>query len=224
MGTPSIIEKKGVFKMATRYTEEFREEAVQVVLESKSSLAEVAEYLGAKWVVTHLGSCGFPNSEVERKRSRLDCVIRSVQDICARTSGLSVKLALENLPRYPETRAQCRLGDCAEEFRYVLDRVPADRAGVVFDVAHARINVEPTRNAIEFATAVSDRILGLHVHWNDGRSDSHSPLSLEALDELDGYVSCLQSLCNRDIPMIIECYQLQESLDAAQLLSRLGGG
>lgn len=32
--------------MATRYTEEFREEAVQLVLESKSSLAEVAEDLG----------------------------------------------------------------------------------------------------------------------------------------------------------------------------------
>ena len=32
--------------MATRYAEEFREEAVQLVLESKSSLAKVAEDLG----------------------------------------------------------------------------------------------------------------------------------------------------------------------------------
>ena len=46
MGTPSIIDKKGVFKMATRYTEEFREEAVRLVLESKSSLSEVAKDLG----------------------------------------------------------------------------------------------------------------------------------------------------------------------------------
>ena len=46
MGTPSIIEKKGVFKMGAHYTEEFREEAVRLVLESKSSLREVAEDLG----------------------------------------------------------------------------------------------------------------------------------------------------------------------------------
>lgn len=46
MGTPSIMEEKGVYKMAADYTEEFREEAVRLVLESRSTLAEVAGDLG----------------------------------------------------------------------------------------------------------------------------------------------------------------------------------
>jgi transposase len=52
MDTPSIIDKKGCFIMATQYSEEFRKEAVQLVIDSKSSLAQVAKDLGvSSWTL-----------------------------------------------------------------------------------------------------------------------------------------------------------------------------
>ena len=191
-----------------------REASVGIICD----VMEAARYVGASWVTTHLGSGGFSNSDVSKKFGRLDCVIDGVREVLRRTGDSPVDLALENLPRYLPERGQCRLGDRAEEFEYILDNLDSKRVHVLFDVAHARVNAERAEDVKLFIDTVKSRIVGFHLHWNDGSNDSHLPLTRESIDEIETYFSGSSALLADGVPLLFECYSLEENIVCKQLI------
>ena len=100
MGTPSIIYKKGVFNMATHYTEEFRSDAVRLVLESKKSVPEVANDLGVNtwtlrgWMQKHRDKQGVVEprrsetlEEENRRLKREVTILRQERDILKKAAA-----------------------------------------------------------------------------------------------------------------------------------------
>ena len=185
---------------------------------------EAGEQMGALWVTTHIGSGGFSNSDIEKKYKRLDCVIKGVEDILQRSKGFKIKLALENLPRYQPTRGQCRIGDCAAEFQYIFKHISSENVGMLFDIAHARINTEKAEYVKLFIKSVEHKIIGFHVHWNDGNNDSHMPLKQECIDEFGDYLSGSIHVLGQNVPFLFECYSMEENMECLKLLSSIMRG
>jgi sugar phosphate isomerase/epimerase len=196
----------------------------QVSLDIVCEAVEVADDLGARWLTLHLGTAGISNAHPERKRSRLEIVIDSIEQILTRTAGCPVMLGLENLPRLLPVQALSRLGDCAEEFETVLARLASPRVGVVFDIGHARINRPAKRYVRDFLAAVGPRVLGFHLHWNDSLEDLHAPLDAGERDELCDYLEAIiRAQLEHPSPVLLECYSLFENLSSAALLRQLAG-
>lgn len=193
----------------------------QVSLDIACEAVEVADALGARWVTLHLGTAGISNADPARKRTRLALVVDSIEQILARTAGSTVQLGLENLPRLPETQALSRLGDCAEELAIVLGGLPSPRVGVVFDLGHARINRPTDQHVRDFLAAVGARVIGFHLHWNDGREDLHAPLEIAARDELCGYLAAIGRSLHHPAPVLLECHSLADNLACADVLRQL---
>jgi sugar phosphate isomerase/epimerase len=196
----------------------------QVSLDIVCEAVEVADDLGARWLTLHLGTAGISNAHPERKRARLGLVADSIEQILARTAGSQVMLGLENLPRLLPVQALSRIGDCAEELEAVLARLASPRVGVVFDIGHARINRPADRYVRDFLAVVGPRVLGFHLHWNDGIEDIHAPLDDRERDELCGYLDAIGAQLTHPAPVLLECHSLSENLASAAVLRQLGRG
>ena len=90
--------------MGMRYSDEFRDEAVRVVLDSKSSVARIAEDLGINawtlrdWVQKHreraVGSDGRRPETLEEENRRLKrelCVLRQERDLLKKAAAYFAK-------------------------------------------------------------------------------------------------------------------------------------
>jgi sugar phosphate isomerase/epimerase len=74
-----------------------------------------------------------------------------------------VKIAIENVPEpFPF------LMKSVEDFTRFYDEINED-IGLVFDVGHANLN----RQIERFLTVFGDKIVHIHAHDNDGKSDQH---------------------------------------------------
>lgn len=159
------------------------------------------ERAGAKWLTVHLGSGGFAY-DAARKQRRLDFAIESIQQVLEQTAGSKICIAIENLHRLPLDRQKTYLGDRLGEFEYLMQRLPHPRVGILFDIGHAGLN--PERPALEFLKALPTRILGVHVHQNDGERDLHQPLTEDWVTHQPVLLQHLLALGESGIPLILE--------------------
>jgi len=84
---------------------------------------------------------------------------------------------------------------------------------MLFDIAHARVNTENAEDIRLFIKSMEDKILGFHVHWNDGRTDSHFPLKHEYMDEFGLYLSGSRHILAQGVPLLCECYNIEENME-----------
>ncbi len=132
-------------------------------LQSALDALEFAARLGCTHLVVHPGFCQTPVFD----RSKAQHHARQALEIlCRRAGETGVRLAVENvgyggtcLYNYPE-------------FSSLLDRLGSE-VGYLLDVGHAVLNgwdpVAATRH-------LAPRLLALHLHDNDGVTDSHLPI------------------------------------------------
>ena len=150
------------------------------------SACELAQSLGAKWVIAHAGiSAEDPEEAEQRNRQSL----RSINCLLAHTSRLGVDLAIEYLP-----------GDKLRLWNHSSDIVAAlqildGRPGVCLDTNHANIR-EPLEAVIR---TLGSHIGTLHISDNNGEHEMHAfpgdgvidwGSFMEALDEV-GYAGPL---------------------------------
>lgn len=91
-------------------------------------------------------------------------------------------------------------------------------------MAHARINVEKAEDVKMFIKSVEDNIMGFHVHWNDGNNDSHLPLKQECMDEIGSYLLSSNRILAEGMPLLFECYNMEENIECLKLLKQYEEG
>lgn len=210
-GVPLSVHAPGGINLAEKVAR-LRAVSVQILCEA----VVAAHRLDARWLTVHLGSAGFPNSDVRQKRARLALAAEALHDVLRATADSPVLLALENLPRNPASLGVCRLGDCGDELREVLSAIDSSRIGVVVDVGHARM-FQDRGGVAELVGAVADRIVGFHLHWNDRRLDSHDPLPA-ASEELAAHLGSIRRLVGARAPVLLESHTLADNLRSARVL------
>jgi sugar phosphate isomerase/epimerase len=115
-------------------------------------------------------------------------------------SDYGVNIALENVPEpYPF------LMKSVEHFTKFYEEINED-IGLVFDVGHANLNGQIER----FLTILADKIVHIHVHDNDGKSDQHLGIGFGNIDWKN--VAAMLGRISYDKLVIIESVeQVEES-------------
>lgn len=175
--------------------------AVEIVAEQM----EFGEKIGALWLSVHLGTCGFSRGSA-RKADRLAGGIEAVERLLERTAGMNIRVGLENTQRLPDGCMKSYLGDTPDECLWMMSALPADRVGMVFDTGHAAI--DPVVPAASFLDAVYPRVLGVHLHANDGMADLHEPITDAWLARNAEMMTRLRALNGAGRPIIVEHHTL----------------
>lgn len=137
-------------------------------LEYKKAI-EFAGKIDAQHVVIHPGFCFAPQFSKETGRQRAKMYI---QQLCEIAKPLHVTLAIENVG-YNGTSLFTQ-----KEYEAFLEGVDSS-AKYLIDVGHANLNGWDIASAIYH---VKDRLAGLHLHDNDGKSDQHLPVGEGTID------------------------------------------
>ncbi|NJE08839.1 sugar phosphate isomerase/epimerase [Thermococcus sp. M39] len=135
----------------------------RVMLETIFETLEIAHEMGSLLVVLHPGhysplSLKFPKAYEKVHK-------RSLEEIDRVAEKIGVKVALENMPKFPILD-----GQTADRIYNLID---GTNLYVTFDVGHL---YTVTKNYAEFLELLGDRIIHIHLHDNDGKNDSHLAL------------------------------------------------
>jgi len=137
------------------------------------------------YLVIHTGFCQSPAFDRARARERS---YEALQMLCRRARESGVRLAVENVG-YHGTSLYTY-----DEFVHLLDEF-GQEAGYILDIGHAALN------GLDSAALIRDtrqRLLGIHIHDNNGQTDQHLPLGegviqwqpiLTEMAGLDGFCS-----------------------------------
>lgn len=159
---------------------------------------------GARWLTLHLGHCGF-NGDPYRKRRRLGFARDAVRQLCRQTADLDIKIGLENVQRLPDEVPKSYLGDCLDDFEFLLDGLPHDQVGIVFDIGHAKLY--PERERLAFLNALRAHLLAVHIHDNDGVTDHHWALPEQWRRENAPLAETLLELGRSGVALILENHE-----------------
>jgi sugar phosphate isomerase/epimerase len=98
--------------------------------------------------------------------------LKTIRILLKIADDYGVKIAIENVPEpYPF------LMKSVEDFTKFYEEINED-VGLVFDVGHANLNGQ-----IElFLTVFEDKIVHMHLHDNDGKSDQHLGIGFGNID------------------------------------------
>ena len=144
-----------------------REAAVE---ELKQSLSAAA-IAGAGAAVYHPGSVPKRYPEYVRGKAR-ENALDSLRRLVAHAEAVGVPLCVENLRAKP--KAIRHTSSVAELDSFLRDAgVDSEYLGVTLDVGHAKVN---DTDLDAFLDRFGDRVEVVHLHDNDGRSDSHDPM------------------------------------------------
>jgi sugar phosphate isomerase/epimerase len=117
---------------------------------------QIAADLGAPNVVFHIGG--------RRSHVAMDRVLHSVEQLLPTAAHTGVDIAIENLP-------PGLLGSDPADLVEIMAAFESPRVGVCLDTGHANL----TGGCDRWLDAVGPRINMVHLHDNQGDSDSHLP-------------------------------------------------
>jgi sugar phosphate isomerase/epimerase len=92
----------------------------------------------------------------------------SLEAVVEKANQLGVCLCIENM--FPSTQSLVE----PEDFHPVFEAFPTLR--MTFDIAHAHIQSQGDRRALDFIARLGDRIEHIHASDNFGREDNHLPI------------------------------------------------
>ena len=147
------------------YTKPVRDMSIEVYGQS----IEWTRYLGGTYVVLHVGWRG------TLELPRTECLVRAEQAIRAlasRARDAGIALAVENVGWFGQEICD------QTEFAELIWRLPAG-VGALLDVGHALLAGWDIPAA---ARVLAPRMVAMHLHDNDGRSDQHLPIGQGRID------------------------------------------
>lgn len=180
---------------------ELRRSSVAIIREE----LERGSLIGAKYVMTHLGS-----SKGAVRAEAVDMVIDGIVEILKGSGSLSTELLLENTAGQGET-----IGDTFDELAGILDEVGNPRLGICLDTAHliasgydirTKTSLENTLDAL-FSVISPDRVKLLH--GNDSKvglgekKDRHEHIGKGEIGK-EGFKAVLGSPALKKLDMIVE--------------------
>lgn len=161
----AISQTHGIFKL--HYPGE--DARNDYLIEVTEKMIAINKYLGSPAIVIHPW-IGSDVHKSEEKKTNLMIYRRLIP--AAKKYG--VMICLENINQ--KSGLECYEGGCSDAYEaceYVDTlnaEVGADVFGFCLDTGHVKIT---GRNLYQFITTLGSRIKLLHIHDNDGRSDSH---------------------------------------------------
>ncbi len=150
--------KEKVFNIASA-----DEEVRKFSIEEIKRTIEIAQKLGAPFIVIHGGSFSKDNSEVALERTR-----KSLEEL--NSYSKRVKLAVENLPTLGHFgNPSNELPIYVKDLLYLVEGL--DNIGICFDIGHANT----VKNSLEFYDEIKEtgKIWDMHLHDNNGDKDDH---------------------------------------------------
>jgi sugar phosphate isomerase/epimerase len=178
-------------------------------------ILELGCSLNAGWVCVHLGyAFGLPSLPWLRSEA-LERACASIERLLRYCERLGIKLAIENLNPLPATGELILLGDNLEELQQLLEKFSSPYLCIVLDAGHANT----AEGVTEYITRLGQFIVGIHVHDNDGLSDSHSQLGSGTLP-WDEFIEVLKAVSFSG-PLNVELFDDEEKLTAKRFLECL---
>ncbi len=149
------------------------EDLRQQVVENYVAEADFCRELGGRLLVVHPGDPFI--GEETRDPARFQALTRSAEQLAEIGERKEVMIALENLQ-------PGQMGDDMAMLRRIVDRVESPWLGINYDCGHANLNGDP----VAIMEQAGPRIVGTHIHDNDGRGDLHlvpgtSTIDMDAL-------------------------------------------
>lgn len=175
--------------------EKMRQESVVQI----SSTLRFATQMGIEMVTIHPGY--YPMGVRGFESRAEDKLIKSIAELDKMSNNLGVKLALENMANQDSI-----IGKTADELSRYIDGTDL---GICFDVGHANTNGQ-----IESILGLRDRIINVHLHDNDGLTDSHSSLGDEKID----FAKIFQAVKGYTGNFIIEARTIDSALKSRNYL------
>lgn len=193
----------------------------------RSSIAVIREELergsliGAKYVMTHLGS----SKGIDRAEA-VDRVIEGIAEILNGSGGLMTELLLENAAGQGET-----IGDTFEELARILDDVGHPRLGICLDTAHLIASGYDIRteaslgSTIDALSAVIEPGRIKLLHGNDSKAglgdkkDRHEHIGKGKIGK-EGFKAVLSNPVFTSLDMIVEITP-EEAAPDIELLKRI---
>lgn len=154
--------------------------------------------IGASQVVLHPGFLGSPCFNRETAQRRAEDATRR---LASEAAALGVKLAMENVGYHGQSIYT------EDEYATALDDVDPS-VGYLIDIGHAHLNGWAVPRLIK---RIAPRLLGLHIHDNDGNSDQHRPIFSGTVSWKPVFQAMKES-CGPDCEYILE-YAPGNSLD-----------
>jgi deoxyribonuclease-4 len=185
---------------------------------------ERGSMLGAKYVMTHLGSSKGIDRAIAVGR-----VIEGIAGILAGSDGLSTELLLENTAGQGET-----IGDTFEELARILDEVGSPRLGVCIDTAHLIASGYDIRTesslggTLDALRSVIDPVRVKLIHGNDSKAglgekkDRHEHIGKGKIGE-EGFKAVLGDPVLNKLDMIVEIPPEEVAPDI-EILKRMRDG
>lgn len=139
------------------------------LIEVTEKMMAVNAYLGCKAIVIH--PLNQPNI---RKAAEIEYNMNIYRRLMPAAKKYGVTVCLENI--FKHYGYDCYEGACAdanEVCRYIdtLNEEAGEKLfGLCLDIGHVKVE---GRNLYQFITTVGERIVVLHIHDNEGNSDSH---------------------------------------------------
>ncbi len=122
--------------------------------------AEFCLSMGGDLVIVHPG--GEPIGDQTRDPARIEALRRSAHQLVEIGSSMGCRFALENLPRG-------QMGDDVRMMRQIVEEVDSPYLGLNYDCGHANLG----GGVMEMLDAAGQRLVGTHVHDNNGQADDH---------------------------------------------------
>jgi len=173
---------------------------------------QLATELGASYVTIHPGkfSRDHPRSLFPKAFKR---AVGSIQKLLPVCEEQNVLLALENAP---DGSDQGVLTD-PETMKTCLEVLDSQVVRILVDIGHAHTHGLDPRIFLRF---LAPHVCAVHIHNNNGRTDSHQPLGEGTLN----YPSVLKELVttHAHCPILIEMHQVEDLLSSRDYLRRNG--
>ena len=125
--------------------------------------------------------------------------------ICQYAQERNVKIAIENnvLAGYANGCKDLCLGVTGEDLIDIVNKVPCDNLGVLFDLAHAKVSCKSLGISMsEMIKILQPYTLCVHVSQNDGITDSN--LKIEKNDDIYNYLQIIKPQY-----AVVEVYNLE---------------
>ena len=168
----------------------------EILKESMSSVKksiDVAKEIKARLYSFHAGfrvdpeSLGkpFKRKNIASYEDAYNTFVDSIDEICFYAKNRDVKIAMEPnvVSKYNlingknELLLMCEL----HEIKRLLEDLTHENLGILLDLGHLKITANNLKfDQEEFMMGVKDRVLGLHVHDNDGVTDLHMPFKADS--------------------------------------------
>lgn len=180
---------------------------------------EMADYIEAEWVVVHMGNGGFSGTDKEKKKAHDELAVQSIKETLDLCPGIRTRLALENLYGHSAEQKKCKIGSDVEEFEIFFKSINSDKVGLLYDMGHDNIYSEKSERKTHFLEAFRDKVIALHIHYNDGKEDLHYGLDKYALTSYQRELELISTLKD-DVRLVCESYTLKENMASQKILNR----